>query len=251
MQYPGVSTATKSVPSKITSPWLSVGTLTLLHEAKHQLLSMTSSNPEASATMRLHFHQWPSGLSRNSNPVTRYCTSAAFHDSFSPAAHSWPNLVPLGRLSYITKFLYHLGIQCWSTLCHSFNPEEILSRRVLPQWYWTLVNHSWLFGPNQPALMVLVKQRFHFNGTGALAPTDKGSQVPNTKYLTNGPNRVLKGLRNITSQHVRLPLHCSQVLTPSSRSSEHSMYFPAQSSQNTPKAPHGLLILPFYTTQDL
>ena len=134
LQYPG---DTETVPSKLASPWLSSETLTLLCDARPRLPSMTSSNPEASTTMRLHLHQWPSGFSVGT-PILSHTVLylSCLPQVLQSWAHSLPNLVPPERLSYITKFHYHLGIQ-GGPLCATASskcwPWGSTSQKILPQ----------------------------------------------------------------------------------------------------------------------
>jgi hypothetical protein len=102
------------------------------------------------------------------------------------------------RLLHTAKFYYQLKMQPWPSLDHNFCVLIMrkYSQKISPQWCWPLVSYRWFFSPDKPALIVPVKQRFHFSVSGLLLITaesalaDQKPQILNSKHSTKGPDKI-------------------------------------------------------------
>lgn len=121
---------------------------------------------------------------RDPDPDTWCRLSAFLHGLFNPGP-SKP--VPLrSRKTLPPVATSRLQLQCRKLRKHF--REDITSLGC------SLLNHSWLFSPSSPALIILAQQRFHCNGAGFLLTTANAffsSGWPKLK-VSNCPTRALK-----------------------------------------------------------
>lgn len=151
-------------------------------------------------------------LFRASDPATEYQLSPSLHGPFNPGLsmrlhlQQWLFLVSPGARSQLLSTtpswrhnqselgnIYTLpscaastrhnpGLFC-TVACASW-PWGNISRNVLPQWGWSLLNHNWFIIPRCKVLIVPAKQRFHFSGASMLITTDPSSLAgENHKFL--------------------------------------------------------------------